>query len=170
MLLRAENVVYVDESGLNRHYRRMYARAKRGVKVHAKRPGKRVKKVNVIGGLLYGKGGKKYLYQQSITYTTPERSFCFAASSDLSFCTFGYRRSGLPRACLKTRFRWICVEIICYARSANPPVHRRTEGFARRRITNNLPQRHPIWGFQTRPSSETKILAQIWQMLSTVGI
>ena len=75
MTLRASNVVYVDESGLNRDYRRMYARAKRGVKVHAKRPGKRAKRVNIIGGLLYGESGKKYIAIKNYGHTTNSEFF-----------------------------------------------------------------------------------------------
>jgi len=75
MLLRASNVVYVDESGLNRHYCRMYARAKRGFKVHAKRPGKRAKKVNIIGGLLYGESGKKYIAVRNYGHATNSEFF-----------------------------------------------------------------------------------------------
>ena len=63
--------VFVDESGLNRHYRHLYSRAKRGVKVHGKRPGKREKRTNIIGGLLYGEHEKKHIavrcYEQSAT-------------------------------------------------------------------------------------------------------
>jgi transposase len=75
MILRAQNVVYVDESGLNRHYRRMFARARRGARVHAKRPGKRVKKVNIIGGLLYGLHGKKYIAVRNYEHTTNSKFF-----------------------------------------------------------------------------------------------
>jgi len=53
----------------------MYARAKRGVKVHAKRPGKRAEKVNVIGGLLYGEGSKKYIAVRNYGHTTNSRFF-----------------------------------------------------------------------------------------------
>ena len=75
MFLGTANVVYVDESGLKRHYRRMYARAKRGVIVHAKRPGKKVKKVNIIGGLLYGEGGKNYIAFKNYNNTTNSEFF-----------------------------------------------------------------------------------------------
>jgi hypothetical protein len=36
-VLKVNKFVFVDESGLNREYRRLYARAKRGVKVHEKK-------------------------------------------------------------------------------------------------------------------------------------
>ena len=51
-LFKVNSIVFVDESGLNRDYRRLYARAKRGVKVHDKKPGKRIKRTNIIAGLL----------------------------------------------------------------------------------------------------------------------
>jgi transposase len=45
----------VDESGVNREQRRLYARAKRGVKVYDKRNGQKCKRTNIIGGLCNGK-------------------------------------------------------------------------------------------------------------------
>ena len=69
------NFVYVDESGLNREYRRLYARAKRGVKVYDKKPGKRVKKVNIIAGLLYGVSGKKHIAVHSYEHSTKAAFF-----------------------------------------------------------------------------------------------
>jgi len=62
--------VYVDESGLNREYRRVYARAKRGVKVHGKKPGKRQKRTNIVAGLLYGKTGKKHIAVHCYEHST----------------------------------------------------------------------------------------------------
>jgi transposase len=69
------NWIYVDESGLNREYRRIYARAKRGVKVHDKKSGKRVKKVNIIAGLLYGVSGKKHIAVHSYEHSTKSDFF-----------------------------------------------------------------------------------------------
>jgi transposase len=66
-LLKVENFVFVDESGLNREYRRLYARAKRGVKVHDTKPGKRQKRTNIIGGLCNGKHLAMQCYEQSTT-------------------------------------------------------------------------------------------------------
>ena len=74
-LLRVNNFVFVDESGLNREYRRMYARAKRGVKVHEKRPGKRVKKTNIIAGLLYGVSGKRHVAVRDYEHSTNSEFF-----------------------------------------------------------------------------------------------
>ena len=69
------NFVFVDESGLNREYRRLYARAKRGVKVYAKKPGKRTKKTNIIAGLLYGVSGKKHIAVNSYSHSTKSGFF-----------------------------------------------------------------------------------------------
>lgn len=75
MLLKTLNIVYVDESGLNRHYRRLYARAKRGVKIYDKKPGKREKRINIIGGLLYGKNGKKHVAVHHYDHSTKHDFF-----------------------------------------------------------------------------------------------
>ena len=69
------NFVYVDESGLNREYRRLYARAKRGVKVYSQKSGKRVKKVNIVAGLLYGVSGKKHIAVHSYEHSTKAAFF-----------------------------------------------------------------------------------------------
>jgi transposase len=74
-IFRIKNIVYVDESGLNREYRRIYARAKRGVKVYDKKSGKRVKKVNIIAGLLYGISGKKHIAVHSYEHPTKSDFF-----------------------------------------------------------------------------------------------
>jgi len=70
-----ENFVFVDESGLNRHYRRLYARAKRGVKIHEKKPGKRIKKTNIIAGLLCGISVKRHLAVHSYEHSTNSEFF-----------------------------------------------------------------------------------------------
>jgi len=75
LFLKTRNIVYVDESGLNRHYRRLYARAKRGVKVYDTKPGVREKRVNIIGGLLYGENGKKHVAIHFYDHTTKYGSF-----------------------------------------------------------------------------------------------
>ena len=74
-IFRAKTFVFVDESGLNRYYRRLYARAKRGVRVHEKRPGKRFKKTNIIAGLLYGVSGKKHVAVRDYEHTTNSEFF-----------------------------------------------------------------------------------------------
>ena len=71
------NLVYVDESGLNREYRRLYARAKRGVKIHDTKPGKRQKRTNIIAGLCNGKHLAVQPYEHSTTATFFEDWFEF---------------------------------------------------------------------------------------------
>jgi transposase len=63
---RISKTVYVDESGVHRHYQRDRARAKRGVRVHAEKPGKRTRKTNVIAGLC----GKKHIAVRSYEHST----------------------------------------------------------------------------------------------------
>jgi transposase len=75
MLFRVMNFVFVDESGLNRENRRLYARAKRGVAVYDKKSGKRVKKVNIVAGLLYGAAGKKHIAVHSYEHSTKSDFF-----------------------------------------------------------------------------------------------
>jgi len=74
-VFRVNSIVFVDESGLNREYRRLLARAKRGVKVYDKKPGKRVKKTNIIAGLSYGISGKKHVAVQSYGHSTNSEFF-----------------------------------------------------------------------------------------------
>lgn len=61
--------VFVDESGLNRCYRRALARAKRGTKVHDTKPGRRFKRTNVIAGLCGDKHLAVRCYEHSTTST-----------------------------------------------------------------------------------------------------
>ena len=61
------NIVFVDESGLNRYYRREYARAKRGVKVYGKKPGTRHKRTNIIGALWNDRHIAMQCYEHSTT-------------------------------------------------------------------------------------------------------
>jgi transposase len=75
MIFRIVNFVFVDESGLNREYRRIYARAKRGVKVYDKKSGKRVAKVNIIAGLLYGFAEKKHIAVHNYEHSTKAAFF-----------------------------------------------------------------------------------------------
>jgi len=69
-IYRVKNFIFVDESGLNRQQRRLYARAKRGVKVYDKKPGKREKKVNIVAGIFYGVSGKKFIAVRNYEHTT----------------------------------------------------------------------------------------------------
>lgn len=65
-IFKAKHFIFVDETGLNREYRRLYARAKRGVKVHDTKPGKRQKRTNLIGALW----GEKHIALQCYEHTT----------------------------------------------------------------------------------------------------
>jgi transposase len=73
--MNIQKFVFVDESGLNREYRRLYARAKRGVKVHEKTKGKRSKRTNIIAGLIYGKTSEKHIAVQSYEHSTTSAFF-----------------------------------------------------------------------------------------------
>ena len=66
-VLKVNKFVFVDESGLNREYRRLYARAKRGVKVHEEKSGKKGKRTNIIAGLCEGKHLAVQCYEHSTT-------------------------------------------------------------------------------------------------------
>jgi len=74
-LLKVNKFVFVDESGLNREYRRLYARAKRGIKVHDKTKGKRYKRTNIIGGLVYGETAEYHIAVQSYEHSTTSAFF-----------------------------------------------------------------------------------------------
>ena len=65
--LKVNKFVFVDESGLNREYRRLYARAKRGVKVYEKKSGKQYKRTNIIAGLCEGKHLAVQCYEHGTT-------------------------------------------------------------------------------------------------------
>jgi len=71
LIFKAKHFVFVDETGLNREYRRLYARAKRGVKVHDTRPGKRQKRTNIIGALW----GEKHIALKSYEHSTTSAFF-----------------------------------------------------------------------------------------------
>ena len=68
--MNVNKFVFVDESGLNREYRRVYARAKRGVKVYDKTKGKRCKRTNIIGGLVYGETAERHIAVQDYEHST----------------------------------------------------------------------------------------------------
>jgi hypothetical protein len=72
--VKSQNFVFVDESGLNRHYHRLYARAKRGAKIQCMKPGKRQKRTNIIAGLLYDGNAKKHI-AVNVTSTQQRRVF-----------------------------------------------------------------------------------------------
>jgi transposase len=66
-LLRTANFVFVDESGLNRHYRREMARAKRGTRVRGKVSGRKFAGTNVIAGVCNNKHVAVRCYNHSTT-------------------------------------------------------------------------------------------------------
>ena len=66
-ILHTANIVFVDESWLNRHYRRCMARAKRGVRVCDKKSGRRFARTNVIAGLCSTKHLAVRCYDHSTT-------------------------------------------------------------------------------------------------------
>jgi transposase len=65
--LKVNKFVFVDESGLNREYRRLYARAKRGMRVHDKKTGRNHKRTNIIAGLCEGRHIAVQCYDNSTT-------------------------------------------------------------------------------------------------------
>lgn len=71
------HLVFVDESGLNRYYRRQYARARRGVRVYDTKPGTKYKRTNVIAGLCNGKHLAVQWHEQSTTSTLFEDWFAW---------------------------------------------------------------------------------------------
>ena len=73
--MKANKFVFVDESGLNREYRRLYARAKRGVKVHEKTSGKREKRTNIIAGLVYDETSERHIAVQCYEHSTTAAFF-----------------------------------------------------------------------------------------------
>ena len=75
--MEVQNLVFVDESGINRHYRRVYARAKRGVKIHGVKSGKRYKRTNIIGALWNKKHIAMQCYEHSTTSSFFENWFEF---------------------------------------------------------------------------------------------
>ena len=68
---QVSSFVFVDESGVNRQFRREYARAKRGVKVYAQKPGQRQKRTNIVAGLW----GKKHVAVRCYEHTTTAAFF-----------------------------------------------------------------------------------------------
>jgi transposase len=75
--MRVRHLVYVDESGLNRYYRREYARAKRGVRVYDTKNGKKQSRTNIIAGLCEGRHLAVQCYEHSTTYRFFEDWFEF---------------------------------------------------------------------------------------------
>jgi transposase len=67
VIFRASNFIFVDESGLNRYYRREMGRAKRGVKVQDKKTGQRFSRTNIIAGVCGTNHLAVRCYNQSTT-------------------------------------------------------------------------------------------------------
>ena len=86
LIFKAKHFVFVDETGLNREYRRLYARAKRGVKIHDKKSGKRQKSTNIIGALW----GDKHIALKNYEHSTT--SVFFACSRGRKSYKVGYTR------------------------------------------------------------------------------
>jgi putative transposase len=68
--MKVKKCVFIDETGLNREQRRLLARAKRGVTIHATKSGKRTRRVNIIGGLVYGEAAERYIAVQCYEHST----------------------------------------------------------------------------------------------------
>ena len=66
VFLDIENFVFVDECGVQNDFRRGRARAKRGIRVHGTRPGKKPKRTNVVAGLW----GRKHVAVRCYSHTT----------------------------------------------------------------------------------------------------
>ena len=63
--------VFVDECGVNRYYHRTHGRAKRGVRVHGVKHGKRFKRTNIVGA----KWGDKHIAVQTYEHATTAAFF-----------------------------------------------------------------------------------------------
>jgi len=61
-----KNIVFVDETGVERYFRRGKYRSKRGARLHFEKPGRRFKRTNVIAGL----HGKKHVAVRCYSHTT----------------------------------------------------------------------------------------------------
>ena len=66
-MLPNTDIVYVDECGVNRFMTRNYARAKIGERVYSPEPGRRFKRVNVVGALINGVVSAIRLYNWTMT-------------------------------------------------------------------------------------------------------
>jgi len=71
VVLNVKDFVFVDECGVEDDFRRNRARAKRGVKIHAVRPGKKPKRTNVVAGLW----GRKHVAVRCYYHATTSAFF-----------------------------------------------------------------------------------------------
>lgn len=60
------DIVYVDECGVDKFMAREYGRAKIGKRVFLPKPGRKFKRINVVGALVNGKSAAIKLYDRSI--------------------------------------------------------------------------------------------------------
>lgn len=68
--------IYIDESGINRFYFRLYARALRGNRVHGHIRGRKFARLNVVAGYCDGKTLGEYCYSGTTTAQVFEDWFC----------------------------------------------------------------------------------------------
>lgn len=73
--MHLKQFVFVDESGMNREHRRAYARSKRGVRVYEKVSGKRVRRTNIVGGLVYDRTATRHIAVQCYDHSTTATFF-----------------------------------------------------------------------------------------------
>jgi len=71
VVLNVEHFIFVDECGVQDDFRRERARAKRGVRVHSTKPGKKPKRTNVVAGLW----GRKHIAVRCYNHTTTAAFF-----------------------------------------------------------------------------------------------
>lgn len=71
IVLGVANLIYVDESGVNKAFHRAFGRAKAGGRVHGTVPGKRCRRTNIIAGLW----GKKHVAVQCYEHSTTSLFF-----------------------------------------------------------------------------------------------
>jgi hypothetical protein len=61
-----KDIVFVDESGVEKYYGRGKYRSKRGTRLHFEKPGRRFKRTNVIAGL----HGRKHVAVRCYSHKT----------------------------------------------------------------------------------------------------
>ena len=71
-----ENVVYVDESGIEQYYQREKARSLRGTKVQDTKRGRKFQRTNIVAGLYSGEVVAPFCYVQKTNHEVFEFWFC----------------------------------------------------------------------------------------------
>lgn len=66
-MLPNTDIVYVDECGVNTFMTRNYARAKIGKRVYSPEPGRKYKRINIVGALINGVASAIRLYNWAMT-------------------------------------------------------------------------------------------------------